>query len=295
MRALEYILKGMENSVSYDEAGNMYIDTSNLLWSASVSLDILNIDTNDTIVFISKEDCDRYNQYEIIVPEDIDYDSVRRPYYRMRGKPVTREQAFDIIRRTDNFFCYINDIDMHADYVGCFNFDNWLIDKNHYPFGYGWIHVDGTVGANAITQKYPEVSEFVSEWFYKLLCFPYLDLVIAVTNWNEVPDELWCLSCFDDSYESKHREFEMDDKNFYRAVVVGIYIHDKTLEILRPSDAVAKYREYASLYGKNREIYISDYYDKRGIKQVDLPYLKKCIEAYGLDAEEVLSKEHWHE
>lgn len=32
--------------------------------------------------------------------------SVRQPYFRMRGRPVTEEQAFDIIRRTDHFFCH---------------------------------------------------------------------------------------------------------------------------------------------------------------------------------------------
>ena len=30
--------------------------------------------------------------------------NVKRPYFRMRGRPVTEEQAFDIIRRTDTFF-----------------------------------------------------------------------------------------------------------------------------------------------------------------------------------------------
>ena len=43
----------------------------------------------------------------IIDPEaaGMDFD-VRRPYFRMRGKPVTEEQAFDIIRQTDEFFCH---------------------------------------------------------------------------------------------------------------------------------------------------------------------------------------------
>ena len=73
------------------------------------------------------------------------------------------------------------------EFVRCINFDNWLIMKNHYPKGYGWIHADGTVGANAITQKWPTLKEFVEEWFYKLKAFPYLDLVIGITNWDETP------------------------------------------------------------------------------------------------------------
>lgn len=40
-------------------------------------------------------------EYEIIVDEEVkDYKAfARRPYYRMRGKQATEEQAFDIIRR----------------------------------------------------------------------------------------------------------------------------------------------------------------------------------------------------
>ena len=118
MKALDYILEGMDNCISHDELGNMYIYTENLTWSECEKLNNIGVDTNGDIAFISKEDCDRYNQYEIIIPDDINYnDNIRKPYYRMRGKPVTREQAFDIIRRTDSFFCSIDGIDRHKDYI----------------------------------------------------------------------------------------------------------------------------------------------------------------------------------
>ena len=48
--------------------------------------------------------------------------------------------------------------------------------------------------------------------------------------------------------------------------------------------------KYPSSYEKEREIYISECYQKHKIEQVDLPYLKKCIESYGLNADEVLSE-----
>lgn len=296
MKALDYILNGMESSISYDELGNLYIDDSGLSYCQQDRLDILSKNWDNTVFFISKEDCDKYNEYEIIIPDDIDYDdNVRRPYYRMRGKPVTKDQAFDIIRRTDNFFSSIDEIGAHDDFVGSYNFDNWLINENHYPKGYGWIHTDGAVGSNSITQKYPDLNEFIDEWLNKLLAFPYLDLVIAVTDWDEISPELWQLSWNDASYDSKRKEFEIEDKNFCKAVVLGIYIHDKTLEILRPVDAVRKYKEYSLLYGKDKEKYIPEYYQSRGIKQVDLPYLKRCIEAYDLDADKVLSEISAHE
>lgn len=146
---------------------------------------------------------------------------MRRPYYRMRGKPVTEDQAFDIIRRTDNFFQDIDEIERYRDYIHCINFDNWLIHKNHHPRGYGWIHADGTVGCNAITQKYPNIEEFIDEWICKLINFPYLDLVIAVTSWNEAPYRYWKDEDFRKEWEMKNH-----DKEFYNDVFTGIYVHD---------------------------------------------------------------------
>jgi len=42
---------------------------------------------------------------------------------RMRGKPITEEQAFELIRRTNNFFGDINEIRCNDDFVGCNYFD----------------------------------------------------------------------------------------------------------------------------------------------------------------------------
>lgn len=290
MKAVDYAVKDMKNAVYYDEYGNLYIEFEKLDWLQQKSICIPVHNLGDGICFVSKEDCDKYNQYEIIVPEDIDYSNfARRPYYRMRGKSVTKEQAFDIIRRTDRFFGDIDSIREHDDFVGGGHFDNWLIDRNHYPYGYGWIHVDGTVGLNGITYKYPELYEFINECFHKLRCFPYLDLVVVITDWDEIPAEAW-ENLESDFHDKRLFEYKDYDKKFYEAVVLGICIHDKTVEVLRPADAVKKYKEYASLYEKSREIYIPEYYEEHGIEQVDLPYLKKCIESYGLNADEVLSK-----
>ena len=90
---------------------------------------------------MAKEDLDLYNQYDIKV-DGVSEDDLRflhytrRPYYQMRGRSVSREQAFDIIRRTDNFFNWdMETIGNRKEFVRCINFDNWLIMKNHYPKG----------------------------------------------------------------------------------------------------------------------------------------------------------------
>ncbi|MCM1217834.1 MAG: hypothetical protein NC548_25360 [Lachnospiraceae bacterium] len=289
MKALEYIFREMKDRISYDEGGNMYIDVSGSFQRERICIPTVELD--ESALFISREDCDKYNQYEFLIADDIGGHQgiVRRPYYRMRGKPVSREQAFDIIRRTDRFFAlYMDEISSHADYVGGYHFPNWLIDRTHFPGGYGWIHADGTVGTNGITGTYPGLYELIGECFGFLRCFPYLDLVVAVSGLDEIPAE--CQNLIGGDYERKMHEFQTSDERFCKEVAYGICIHDKTLEVIRPADAVKRYKKYASFYGKDKEKYLPEYYSTYGIRQVDLPYLKKCIEAYGIDADEAIRK-----
>ena len=61
-----------------------------------------------------------------------------------------------------------------------------------------------------------------------------------------------------------------------------------------PKRTVKKYSEYVKLYeDKNRDKYLSEYYQDNGIVQADENYLKRCIEAYGLNADEELRKIRW--
>lgn len=258
-----------------DEYGNAYFDCCmDINYELEEIPEIVNLGNH--IYFMAKEDLDHYNQYDIkidaFIEEELEFlDYTRRPYYQMRGSSVSRQQAFDIIRRTDNFFsCYMERIGNRKDFIRCINFDNWLIMKNHWPQGYGWIHVDGTVGSNTITQKWPTLKEFVEEWFYKLKAFPYLDLVIGITNWNEI------------SWD--------EDDTFEKSIQMGIYVHDKCIEILNKQNALAKYQEYNEKYGADPERFEPEYYQENRIIQVDERYLRKCIESYGLEPDEELSK-----
>lgn len=279
-----------------DECGNAYVDYAKAGSISDTSLEwvlerldgVVDIIQDDTY-FIYKDVYEKYAEYEVIISDDNrvkNYKSPRRPYYRMRGKPVTREQAFDIIRRTDNFFgVYVDDINRHKDFIGGMNFDNWLIMQNHYPQGYGWIHADGTVGSNAITQKYPTIEEYVTEWSKYLVAFPYLDLVVAVTGFNENPG--WFELNGKDDSQFYLPEF---DDVFYDSIDVGIYVHDKKIEILNKRDTIKKYKEYDKLYGRPREKFEPEYYGRNNISQIDEKYLRKCIESYGLDSDKILSE-----
>lgn len=265
-----------ENGYYKDEYGNAYF-ASNYSYSLLERLPEM-VDSGDGTYFLAKEDFDKYAIYEIKIAnlEEQTLRSLtytRRPYYRMRGHSVTEIQAFEIIRRTDNFFEYIfgmGEIPKDKTFIPSLNFNNWLIMKNHYPKGYGWIHVDGTIGCNAITGKYPTIEEFCEEWFLNLQAFPYLNLMIAVTDWDENP---WSL-----------------EEKFEDAVLLGIYVHDKCIEILNSHDTLVKYQEYDEKYGQNPERFESEYYEENKITQVDETYLRRCIEAYGLNPDEELKK-----
>ena len=292
MNIFEYVFGEYKDALVLDEGGNLHIyypqQYDEKIYYFRDLVDSGNHWNKEDYDFMVKEEYERLKEYEILMPEDEEPDVsyVRRPYYRMRGKSVTREQAFDIIRRTDNFFNFeIPEIEEHDDFVGGINFDNWLIQKNHYPRGYGWIHVDGTIGANTLTQKFPKTIEFFFEWLKYLMKFPYLDLMIAITDCNESPSGYLEFEEWEGRFEEKGF-----DPYFYKTIVMGVYVHDKKIEILKEKDAEKKYREYDALYENDRQKFESDYYEKNKIEQVDLSYLKKCIESYGLDADKILEK-----
>ena len=214
-----------------------------------------------------------------------DYDSdTRRPYYRLRGKPVTPDQAFDIIRRTDRLLGDMREIDKSPEYDGSGHFSTWMFDHQHYPKYYSWVHTDGTIGLNGITYKYPNMEELIDSWTNKVKLFPYLDLMIAITDWDELPPEVW------ECWIEKKIPFEGKDydEKFYKAVEVGIHIHDGIIEILDRPSAVGMYKKYAAEYEEeDRKKYLADYYMKYAPPQVDEEYLRRCIETYGLDPENV--------
>ena len=263
MTIFDYLKKNCGVAIYTDEYGNTYMETKEWEYEKIISgaLEISNKGDDAFVWLIPEEVYEKHSEIEIVIAGDESVNlvrNVRRPYYRMRGVPVTREQAFDIIRRTDRFFDYVSAVCNHKDYIGCMNFDNWLIQKNHYPTGYGWIHADGTIGTNATTQKYPTVREFIEEWYKLLYAFPYLDLIIAVTWWNEGP---W-------------GDETVSEEEFCKEVAVGIYVHDRKLEILNPSDTIAKYTEYNKCYGTPPEKFEREYYERHKIEQVNPAYLR---------------------
>ena len=221
----------------------------------------------------------------------MDFD-VRRPYFRVRGKPVTEEQAFDIIRRTDYFFC--NDMFQYnlEDLVGDrFILDNIWFSPNVYPHPRGWVRPDGIVGMNDVTGKHPMEEEFLASILPLKEAFTYLDLMIAVTDWNECPKYVWDIEDRDVFYCALSRE---DYPDFPDHIVYGIWVHDDKVELMAPARAREKYLEYNRLYGGADEaIFTMDYYEENNIHPADFAFLQRCIRSHGLDPDEVLAKYEW--
>lgn len=66
MKAMEYMLEGLDKSISYDELGNVSVETSNLKWYNEERLSGMGVRRHcgNDYIFISREDCDIYNEYE---------------------------------------------------------------------------------------------------------------------------------------------------------------------------------------------------------------------------------------
>ena len=207
---------------------------------------------------------------------------VRRPYYQMRGKRISESQAFEIIRLTDAFFSWELDLEQA---VHSINFNMWWFSTNHFPYKYGWISPDGFVGTNGIMQKWPDINEIIEEWSTYVSLFPYLDLIVGITWWNEMPDERWEL--FSDYINHKISDDEYIYKEydgFLENLDIGIWVHDGKIEIIDAEKTAKIYKEYDEKYSEsNKKIYVSNYNQDFQPDIVNFEYLKKCISTYGID------------
>lgn len=192
---------------------------------------------------MDKETRDRLNALEIrFDKETMDWESfVRRPYYRIRGKKITEEQAAEIIENIWNP-CY-DDYDDENKIA--------LINMNN-P-----VKPDGTAGENRTTSKWPDINEMIQDALQLKLRFPYLDFIMAISWWNELPNEAWENDLFESEFiNGRLYEYE----HFSENLEIGIWVHDSKIEILDKSSAEKKYNEYDRLYSdKDLRKYILDW------------------------------------
>ena len=194
--------------------------------------------------FIPLEKMSKLKEFKEI--EKDAYDGfARRPYYQVRGKRVTKEQAFDIIvheSKEVSFKCREvknNNPAMTNTYV-----------RLHKVRGYSWIQSfidpDGGVGLNGITYKYPEKYEFIEEHMLLASRYPYLEYVAIYTDYNEISYEEW--DVFHLGNCGSPILFTTRYETFEKGFKYAIWVHDGGVEVVDKKRAFQLRNQYQAEY-----------------------------------------------
>lgn len=241
-------------------------------------------------IFITDDTHFVYDGIEAVIDNEVRAWKSRThyPYYQMRGKPLTEEQAIDVISRTDGYFQYPFKSD---NYIGTVNFHNHWFDDT---FPHGWVHPGGIVGRNFNTSKYPDLEELLTEFLRYARAFPYLDLVVGITSWEGMPDKkrsLLDMDCFGKPplllvSKMKYDELkytDCDEEEFLDHLEIGVWLHDKKVEIMSPARTAEIYTEYSKKYTvDDTRVYYWEYYDDFQPDVITLDFLKKCLAQNGI-------------
>lgn len=196
-------------------------------------------------------------------PEALSYCShIRRPAFFLRGAPVSPELAKELIARTDDSLYDLDPPEYWEDlwaellrsgapvdiaelarsgsisYFNQCHFNNWWFDSGHEPMG--WCHFDGAIGMDGITQKYPDMAEYIRDWAPLAAAYPRLELVAlplkldeGVLDWSRYP----------------YRLVTAQDTALVRWYADrGFYIHDGRMTLLSAKDAFRLFLEFQSRY-----------------------------------------------
>jgi len=224
------------------------------------------------VVRLEPEELERLRTLRIVLdaPPDEFGTVARRPYYRMRGKPVTEEQALEVIRKTDMGLSFSTRSKFEEEPICTLHFKNWWFDKHHYPAEYGWAHPDGTIGINSITDKHPTFLELLEVLLDYQKAFPVLDLIAALTWWDESP------------YIEPISEEICPYPNFLENIVFGVCVNSGSIEFLDKERAAERYQAYDRLYSDpDFRVYVPELCGARCRIRADEAYYQRCIAAYG--------------
>lgn len=245
--------------------------------------------------------------------------NVRRPLMLFRGKPVTVEQTMQLITGEEPLFGEGAPKECWFDPRG----DRGILKNVFYRPGYHWldtwVHCDGTIGGNNIfLGKYPEWSEIFPQYMHLAKQYPFLDMVISYTMYNEntcylcsigdtpckgYNEECKCKDCA--PYVDKiiyYREIWGESENFSFAelyfgdwdtghvrsdvgdsVVITIWVHNGRTDILFGDRAADKFKEYNSLYCSPEYAFMfsADLYRYDHTCICDKAFVEDCFEYIG--------------
>lgn len=211
--------------------------------------------------------------------EWIDEDSFvtmeRNPYFRMRGKRVTKEQAFDIISREseqkrDHM---IKRTEKIVEESPALQFGEIRL---HYARGLGriqsWIDPDGAVGeTNYCAWKYPDGLRLIEEHMLNAKRYPYLKYVIVYNIHDARMRE--------DLYDVDGIFHDIDDTIFWGGFEYALWVHDGGVERVDRDKAKELYEEYQSEY-PCEEMFMRDDWNKYIKPYLDEEYVLRLSKAW---------------
>ncbi|MGP1404303.1 MAG: hypothetical protein ACTTKY_09125, partial [Catonella sp.] len=199
----------------------------------------------------------------------------RNPYFRMRGKRVTKEQAFDIISRESEHKrdFMIERTEKIIEERPALQFGEIRL---HYTHGLdqiqSWIDPDGAVGENNYCAwKYPEGLKLIEEHMLNAKRYPYLKYVIIYTIYDARMQ--------DDLYNAYGIFYDIEDRMFWGGFEYALWVHDGGVERVDKDKAKELYEEYQSEYPCN-EMFMRDNWNKYIKPYLDEEYVKRLSKAW---------------
>ena len=188
-------------------------------------------------------------EIKVTMDDDIasDTDLNNNLYYQSRGKDIG-DKGIELLRQLSDKIC--------VDFRG-----NTIDIKR-------MIHSDGTVGLNnglkiTSSKKVETIINEIREQYRELEC--QIELVIAIANdkngkFREYADD-YVLSMRNNYPAALDYYYNSFMKDFLNSIMLGVYLHDNTVEVLNRDRAVTSYSGYRGKYEKNRSIYFKHYYE----------------------------------
>lgn len=209
------------------------------------------------------------------IDEDSFVDMEKHPYFRMRGKRVTKEQAFDIISResVDKRNQFIKRAENIIEESPALQFTEIkLHHTSRFDWIRSWIDPDGAVGeTNYCAWKYPDGLRLMEEHMLNAKRYPFLKYVIVYTMHDAVSRE--------DLYYEDGIFHDIEDRIFWGGFEYALWVHDGGVERVDRDKAKELYEEYQSEY-PCEEMFMRDDWNKYIKPYLDEEYVLRLSKAW---------------
>ena len=209
------------------------------------------------------------------IDEDSFVDMEKHPYFRMRGKRVTKEQAFDIISResVDKRNHFIKRAENIIEESHALQFTEIkLHHTSRFDWIRSWIDPDGAVGeTNYCAWKYPDGLRLMEEHMLNAKRYPFLKYVIVYNIHDARMRE--------DLYDVDGIFHDIDDTVFWGGFEYALWVHDGGVERVDRDKAKELYEEYQSEY-PCEEMFMRDDWNKYIKPYLDEEYVLRLSKAW---------------